>query len=143
MVAGVHGVNGAHAPRPAMGDHSTDNAIATIPARRMEGNHALGHQDRPEGVTTDIALVGYRLKQTTNAYALRPLFLNCIESDKFFLRIKDSHLGYANFIFYPCVSSRWLFCTAAQSATIGKLLSERIIAQTIETALILHRLLTF
>ena len=57
MVAGVHGVAGAHALKRVALDHSTANDPVLGPLRHMEENHARDKINRQELVTRSFALV--------------------------------------------------------------------------------------
>lgn len=55
MVAGVHGVTGAHALKRVALDHSTANDPVLGPLRHMEENHARDKLNRQELVTRSFA----------------------------------------------------------------------------------------
>lgn len=57
MVAGVHGVTGAHALKRVALDHSTANDPVLGPLRHMEENHARDKLNRQELVTRSFAPV--------------------------------------------------------------------------------------
>ena len=57
MVAGVHGVTGAHALKRVALDHSTANDPVLGPLRHMEENHARDKRNRQELVTRSFAPV--------------------------------------------------------------------------------------
>ena len=57
MVAGVHGVNGAHALKRVALDHSTAHDPVLGPLQHMEENDARDKLNRQELVTRSFALV--------------------------------------------------------------------------------------
>ena len=57
MVAGVHGVTGAHALKRVALDHSTARDPVLSPLQHMEENHARDKLSRQELVTRSFALV--------------------------------------------------------------------------------------
>ena len=67
MVAGVHGVTGAHALKRVALDHSTANDPVLGPLRHMEENHARDKLNRQELVTRSFApvcVINYGLKSS-------------------------------------------------------------------------------